>query len=109
MGASTPPDGPFSMWTPGVELLGHPLVVAGELLGVHVGEADDPHVGVGAADLRAPEPDVLDGGYDPAEEERAELAHELGGLDVADALLDREADRLPHLLGEEAVAHQVAR
>src|SRR5947199_115314 len=84
------------------------LVLAGQLLGVHVGEADDPHVRVGAADLRPPETDVLDGGHDPAEEQRAELAHHLGGLDVADAFLDREADRLPHLLGEEAVAHQVA-
>src|SRR5205809_5901484 len=86
---------PSSVRAPGVELLSHALVLAGQLLGVHVGEADDPHVRVGAADLRPPEADVLDGGHDPAEEQRAELAHHLGGLDVADAFLeDRKSTRL---------------
>src|SRR2546422_6596501 len=99
----SPPD-----TAPGVELLGDALVVPGELLGVDLGVAHDAHVGVRAPDLRAPEADVLDRRHDAAEERRAELAHHLRSLDVRDALLDREAEGLPDLLGEEAVAHEVA-
>src|SRR5688572_7174556 len=43
----------------GVEVFGDALVVGGQVLEVDVGEAEDVHVGVGLADLRAPEADVL--------------------------------------------------
>src|ERR1041384_3960442 len=86
-----------------VELLGHSLVLTRELVGVDVGEAEDTHVRIGPADLRAPEADVLDRRYDAGEESRTELAHDLRGLDVRDALLDREPERLPPQIGRATV------
>src|SRR5262249_23356917 len=97
-----------SSTAPGVELLGDALVVRLERFGVDVGEAEDPHVGVRAADLGPPEPDLLDGRHDAAEQRRPELAHHLGLARPRHALLRRQTERVPHLLAEEAVAHQIA-
>src|SRR5215831_5472560 len=51
-----------------IEFLRDVLVVSGELAEVGIGEAEDAHVAVGAADLVTPEADVLHGGHDPGEQ-----------------------------------------
>src|SRR5262245_7482316 len=85
------------------------LVLPRELVDLDLGEPHDPHVLVGPPDLPAPEADLLDGRHDPAEEARAEFAHDLRALDVPDAFFDRQAERVPDFLREEPVAHQVTR
>ena len=91
-----------------IELLAHLLVVYGHALEIRVGEAEDAHVCVCLPDARAPEADLLHRGHDAREEAGAEDRHELRARDVVGAFLDRQPDRLPHLLGEEPIPQQVA-
>ena len=57
--------------------------------------------------LVAPQADVAQDRHDAHEEEPAERPLELAGVDVR-RHLGRQAERVPHLLAEEAVAHPVA-
>src|SRR5262245_8701742 len=91
----------------GVEVERHAVVVLEHGLGVHVGEVQHAHVGVGLLHPRSPEPDVPDRGDDTGEEARAELAHLVGGERRVDALFDGQPQPLPHLALIEAVAHVI--
>ena len=74
-----------------------------------VGVAEDAHLLVSLAIFGTPETDVLDHRDDASEEPRAVLLHESRLRACTSAHSShRQAERLPHLLGLEAIAHQVA-
>src|SRR6266496_6211445 len=77
-GRGPPPRGGRWSTAPGVELLGHLVVVVEQRLGVDAGEVEHAHVAVSLLHPLTPEADVLHRGHDAGEEARPELAHLIG-------------------------------